>query len=264
MPSTMLTYRKALFDPLCLLMWSWNAAAHKKPVASRVSDFLHLNKHAKKAAKALYDFLTIEGSEDFPREKLAALVHELLVVLLVSQTDTTHIVGGPFDIALILSAYIPSSQTYGPATIPNRYCSWLQYDMRSIAVHLIRLGGFDRVYKTFVPAVTSASMDSADDLSLDDDDDDDDAPPKDPLDLHEEDMDQDISEEDAVNDSNSNSAETWMSEKSVENFVNPFTLDDDEDIGMDTPSCKEVGNEVKEDELLKYVQTRSRMQMLLR
>ena len=169
-------------------MWSWNAATHKKPVASPVSDFLHLNKHAKQAAKALYDFLTTEGSEDFLREKLATLVHELLVVLLVSQTDTTHIVGGPFDIALILSAYILSSQTYGPATIPNRYCSWLQYDMRSIAVHLICLGGFDRVYKTFVPAVASASMDSTDDLSLDDDDDDDDAPPKDPLDLREEDF----------------------------------------------------------------------------
>jgi len=251
----MLTYRKALFDPLCLLMWSWNAAAHAKPVASRVGDFLHLNKNAKKAAKALYDFLTTGGSEDFPREKLAALVHELLVLLLVSQTDTTHIVGGPFDIALILSAYIPSSQTYGPPTIPNRYCAWLQYDMRSIAVHLIRLGGFDRVYKPFEPMV--ANMDSTDDWGLDDGDDD--APPKDPLDLCEEDMDQDISEEDDVNDSNP--AETWMSEKSVENFVNPFALDDD-DIGMDTQSCKEVGNEVKEDDLLKYVQTRSRMRML--
>lgn len=125
--------------------------------------------------------------------------------------------------------------------------------MRSIAVHLICLGGFDRAYKPFEPALTN--MDSTDDLSLDDDNDN--APPKGPLDLREEDMDQDISKEDDMNDSNSNGAETWMSEKSVVNFVNPFTLDDDEDISMDMQSCKEVGNEVKEDDLLKYVQTRS-------
>ena len=117
------------------------------------------------------------------------------------------------------------------------------------------VGLIEPTYKPFEPAL--ANMDSADDLSLDDDNDNDNAPPKGPLYLREEDMDQDISKEDDMNDSNSNGAETWMSEKSVMNFVNPFTLDDDEDISMDMQSCKEVGNEVKEDDLLKYVQTRS-------
>lgn len=184
-------------------------------------------------------------------------MHTLLVALLVSQTGTEHIVGGPFDIALIISAYFPGSNTYKPATAPNRYCAWMQYVMRSILVHLMRLGGFKKGYMPYEcdesdPSVSGSAEDasSADEV---------DAPtpanaPSGPLDLDEDILDDEVTAgEDEVPDTEFDAEDKWMFKKVGEITKEAFTVDDDVDGEDEQQLPVEIKNIVEDDEHLRYV-----------
>jgi hypothetical protein len=112
----------------------------------------HLTNQAMKAALQLYQFFIDISLEDkISGTQLAVHVHRVLVGLLTSAPPTNIRAGGLFDLTLALRAYKGPKHGFGPTTIASACCAMFQYGMRSIVVHIARLGcstiNYERIEK---------------------------------------------------------------------------------------------------------------------
>lgn len=102
----------------------------------------YLTKEAGASAIKLYKFLVSVPLEDeILGNQLRVHVHRVLVGILTSLPPTQVRAGGLVDLTLALRAYKGPQNGFGPTTIASACCAMLQYGMRSIVVHISRLGG---------------------------------------------------------------------------------------------------------------------------
>ena len=148
-PSTLMRYKNALFDPITLFLRARHMASFKKQIGQvEMIKKFHLTPTAMHAAIGLYNFLVSVPLEDeIPGNQLRVHVHRVLVGLLTSSPPTEVRAGGLFDITLALRAYKGADHGFGAATIASAWCAMFQYGMRSIVVHIARLGGGKADYK---------------------------------------------------------------------------------------------------------------------
>ncbi|KAF8874675.1 hypothetical protein BD779DRAFT_1678640 [Infundibulicybe gibba] len=82
--------------------------------------------------------------------EIMRLVHHLLVALLTAPSKAKDKMGGPLDFALALLCY-RGNQCFQDANFITRECAELQYCLRSIFVHAVRLGGIENPYTKPTP-----------------------------------------------------------------------------------------------------------------
>lgn len=149
-PSTLSYYKDALLDPITLFLRTRHFCTLKrKEIGQReMLQKFHLTDQAIKAALQLYRFLIdIPLEDEISGTQLAVHVHRVLVGLLTSAPPTNIRAGGLFDLTLALRAYKGLKHGFGPATIASACCAMFQYGMRSIVVHIARLGSSTANYE---------------------------------------------------------------------------------------------------------------------
>ena len=149
-PSTLSYYKDALVDPITLFLRTRHSCILKrKEIGQReMLQKFYLTDQAIKAALQLYRFLIdIPLEDEISGTQLAVHVHRVLVGLLTSAPPTNIRAGGLFDLTLALRAYKGPKHGFGPATIASACCAMFQYGMRSIVVHIARLGGSTANYE---------------------------------------------------------------------------------------------------------------------
>jgi hypothetical protein len=116
----------------------------KRPLVGLID--LGLTPAIKRAVKALYNFLvSVPEDDDLSQETLGKHAHHLLACLLVCQHPVSKKVGGPLEYAFMLSMYL-GHQTFQQASRLSKFCAMSQYCLRSILVHIVRLGGLDKCF----------------------------------------------------------------------------------------------------------------------
>ena len=147
-PKSMARYRDSLWEPVALLLRYRLVLKSGKVDYGQGHINLHLEKHATHAAVRLYNFLVnISSEEEIPRDILAVHVHQVLVCLLTSQAPSSERIGGLFDLVMALKSYMGPDQGFGPPSIASSYCAMLQYGLRTIVIHIARLGGIENAFK---------------------------------------------------------------------------------------------------------------------
>jgi hypothetical protein len=141
-------YRDPLFLTISLLLWYNFQCERKHPLVNRVN--LGLTGAIKQAVKALYAFVRPLGEEeDICQEGLGEHVHRLLTALLISQQPVTEKIGGPLEYTFVLAMYLGQGK-FRQAPQLSKFCAMLQYCLRTIVVHIVRLGSLNTDYVTFV------------------------------------------------------------------------------------------------------------------
>ena len=258
-PKSKSYYRDGLFDPIALLLRYRHVASLGKVDYGQTEIDLHLEKRVMHAVVSLYNFLIkVPSEEEIPRVELAVHVHRVLVHLLTSQAPSSERVGGPLDFVMVLRSYIGPEQGFGPPTIASRYCCMLQYGLRTIVVHIARLGGGENAYKIEEPAPTTEqpqetavdSSSSKTGIPLTDLED------CDPLDIGEGELDQLMESEEAHGPIPSILKDSLLDDAApVERILDPFLADvGDEENGSISKDqeCSEVPDftSMKKDNLL--------------
>ena len=149
-PSTLSYYKDALVDPITLFLRTRHSCILKRKEIGQheMLQKFYLTDQAIKAALQLYRFLVdIPLEDEISGTQLAVHVHRVLVGLLTSAPPTNIRAGGLFDLTLALRAYKGPKHGFGPATIASACCAMFQYGMRSIVVHIARLGGSTANYE---------------------------------------------------------------------------------------------------------------------
>ena len=167
-PRTLSQYSDGLLDVISLFLRYRHVAALGKVDYGQSEINLHLDKRTRTAGLGLYDFLvSVECEDEIPRDELAVHIHRFLVHLLTSQAPSSERMGGLFDFVIALRSYIEPTQGFGPPTIASRYCSIFQYGLRTIVVHIARLGGGKNAYEIEEPAPTTGQ--SQEEMAVDSD-----------------------------------------------------------------------------------------------
>lgn len=83
---------------------------------------------------------------------LGTLVHRVLVSMLTTQCKVIDRIGHIFDITVPMALY-NGDGIYRSALCATRYCAQMQYCLRSVVVHVVRLGGPCEPFTSFeIPA----------------------------------------------------------------------------------------------------------------
>ena len=140
-PNTISQYCDPLVHVISLLVWLKFQCHSRKQIVDGVD--LGITLEANHALSQLYTFLiALSGRQglEIDRGDLAKHVHRLLTLLLMGQGSSYRKVDGPFDYALLLAMYVGNGNFQDPEII-SRYCAKVQYCMRVIVVHIMRLEG---------------------------------------------------------------------------------------------------------------------------
>ena len=118
-------------------------------------------KSLQKSRNELYEFLSSTSlEEEVDPVVLGVLVHKLLISMLTAQSKVSERVGHIFDITVPMALYKGNSM-YRSASCATRYCAQLQYCLRTVVVHIVRLGG------PLAPYIQFESTDTKVDLNED-------------------------------------------------------------------------------------------------
>ena len=106
----------------------------------------------------LYKFLMSAPLEkDIDLITLGVLVHGVLVSMLTAQCKVIDRIGHIFDITVPMALY-NGDGTYRSASCATKYCAQMQYCLRSVVVHIVRLGGPSDPFTFFeIPATAILS-----------------------------------------------------------------------------------------------------------
>ena len=78
--------------------------------------------------------------EEIDPTMLGVLVHRVLIALLTARCDVTDRIGHVFDITIPMTLY-RGNGIYRNASCATKYCAQMQYCLRSVVVHTVRLDG---------------------------------------------------------------------------------------------------------------------------
>ncbi len=99
---------------------------------------------------ALYDFLmSVSLGVEIDRMELGNLVHPLLVSLLTAKCKANDRIGHIFDVTIPIGLY-KGDGIYRNVMCATKYCAWLQFCLRSVAIQCARLGSAQASYKPFL------------------------------------------------------------------------------------------------------------------
>ncbi len=94
-----------------------------------------------KSRNELYEFLMSTPLEtEVDPAALGALVHKFLIATLTAQCKVTDGIGHIFDITVPMTLYAGNGM-YRSASCATKYCAQTQYCLRTVVVHIVRLGG---------------------------------------------------------------------------------------------------------------------------
>jgi len=283
-PPTLVEYKDGLYNSVALLLRHRHVlACGKVDVGQRLQKGgkemqvdLHLSDNAKDAVNDIYSFLTeVKEDDEISQGDLAIHVHRLLVGLLTSQTQSDVKTGSLFEFVMALKSYRGPEKGFGGASIPSRMCSILTYGLRTIVVHVARLGGGTVPYiepnveerKATAPHTSSSHFpDEIPDLeNLDEDEE---------IDEEEEGDDGDVQEPDQINQALMQKMQTLAADAEEEDPASSVSLtvvippdameEDDEpipdpytsDVGSDSPNANPVLDPfagMQQDDLLRWV-----------
>jgi hypothetical protein len=83
---------------------------------------------------------------------LGVLVHGVLVSMLTAQCKVIDRIGHIFDVTVPMALY-NGDGIYRSASCATRYCAQMQYCLRTVVVHIVRLGGPSELFTFFeIPA----------------------------------------------------------------------------------------------------------------
>lgn len=78
--------------------------------------------------------------EEIDPTTLGVLVHRVLIALLTARCNVTDRIGHVFDITIPMALY-KGNGIYRDASCATKYCAQMQYCLRSVVVHTVRLDG---------------------------------------------------------------------------------------------------------------------------
>lgn len=79
-------------------------------------------------------------NEEINATTLGVLVHRVLIALLTARCNVTDRIGHIFDITIPMALY-RGNGIYRNASCATKYCAQMQYCLRSVVIHTVRLGG---------------------------------------------------------------------------------------------------------------------------
>jgi hypothetical protein len=110
---------------------------------------LPITKSLNETRIALYEFLlSVPLDDEMDRVTLGIQVHALSVSLLTAKCRASNRFGHIFDITIPIALY-KGNGIYTNANTATRYCAWLQFCLRSVAIQATRLGGVQKLYIPF-------------------------------------------------------------------------------------------------------------------
>ena len=122
-----------------------------------------LTKSLQMSRNELYEFLMSTPLEkEVDPAALGALVHKILIAILTAQCKVTDRIGHIFDITVPMTLY-KGNGIYRSASCATKYCAQMQYCLRTVVVHIVRLGG------PLAPYILFESMDTEDTRDLNED-----------------------------------------------------------------------------------------------